>query len=192
MLFRSDCRNEESDGQLRFDLLLAILKKPVTSSLIPTTCAEPFFASYPLLMAILKPAPISVVSRVDEMSYDDSVLEADRRLMAILELSSHDVVAQRVAKSSHYGQPGFLESEQHSVVMGIRNAIEADLPAIVDIGNQSIPPGWSTVDAQPVAVAGRAESFRKFDPARRPTGWSRWKGRFTNAAENDYQMHLSA
>ena len=48
----------------------------------------------------------------------------------------------------------------------IRDAIEADLPAIVDIGNQSIPAGWSTADTQPVTVAGRVEWFRKFDPAR--------------------------
>ena len=44
----------------------------------------------------------------------------------------------------------------------------ADLPAVVDIYNQSIPAGWSTADTQPVAVADRVEWFRKFDPARRP------------------------
>ena len=50
----------------------------------------------------------------------------------------------------------------------IRHATEADLPAIVDIYNQSIPAGWSTADTQPIAVADRVEWFRKFDPARRP------------------------
>jgi phosphinothricin acetyltransferase len=50
----------------------------------------------------------------------------------------------------------------------IRNATEADLPAIVDIYNQSIPAGWSTADTQPIAVADRVEWFRKFDAARRP------------------------
>jgi len=50
----------------------------------------------------------------------------------------------------------------------IRNATEADLSAIVDIYNQSIPAGWSTADTQPIAVAERLEWFRKFDPARRP------------------------
>lgn len=50
----------------------------------------------------------------------------------------------------------------------IRNATEADLPAIVDIYNQSIPAGWSTADTQPIAAVDRIEWFRKFDPARRP------------------------
>lgn len=52
--------------------------------------------------------------------------------------------------------------------MRIRDATEADLPAIVDIYNQSIPAGWSTADTKPIAVADRVEWFRKFDPARRP------------------------
>ena len=50
----------------------------------------------------------------------------------------------------------------------IRQATEADLQAIVDIYNQSIPGGWSTADTRPIAVADRVEWFRKFDPARRP------------------------
>ena len=50
----------------------------------------------------------------------------------------------------------------------IRNAAEADLPAIVDIYNQSIPAGWSTADTRPITAAERVEWFRTFDPARRP------------------------
>lgn len=50
----------------------------------------------------------------------------------------------------------------------IRIAAEADLPAIVDIYNQSIPAGWSTADTTPITVADRIEWFRKFDPAKRP------------------------
>lgn len=50
----------------------------------------------------------------------------------------------------------------------IREATEADLPAIVDIYNQSIPAGWSTADTQPITVADRLDWFRKFDPAKRP------------------------
>ncbi|HUE15049.1 MAG TPA: GNAT family N-acetyltransferase [Planctomycetaceae bacterium] len=50
----------------------------------------------------------------------------------------------------------------------IRNATERDLPAIVDIYNQSIPAGWSTADTRPIAVADRVEWFRKFDPSKRP------------------------
>lgn len=34
--------------------------------------------------------------------------------------------------------------------ISIRNATEADLPAIVDIYNQSIPGGWSTADTNPI------------------------------------------
>jgi phosphinothricin acetyltransferase len=50
----------------------------------------------------------------------------------------------------------------------MREATEADLPAIVEIYNQSIPGGWSTADTRPITVAERVEWFRKFDPARRP------------------------
>ena len=50
----------------------------------------------------------------------------------------------------------------------IRIATEADLPAIVEIYNQSIPAGRSTADTEPVTVDGRREWFRKFDPAKRP------------------------
>ena len=50
----------------------------------------------------------------------------------------------------------------------IREASTADLPAIVDIYNQSIPGGWSTADTQPIQVEDRVEWFRKFDPEKRP------------------------
>jgi L-amino acid N-acyltransferase YncA len=59
-------------------------------------------------------------------------------------------------------------AEKDTVELHIREATEADLPAIVDIYNQSIPAGWSTADTQPISVADRIEWFRKFDPARRP------------------------
>jgi len=49
----------------------------------------------------------------------------------------------------------------------IREATEADLSAIVNIYNQSIPGGWSTADTKPIAVADRVEWFRKFN-AKRP------------------------
>jgi len=54
------------------------------------------------------------------------------------------------------------------VDLRIRDATEADLPAIVDIYNQSIPAGWSTADTKPITVADRVEWFRKFDPVKRP------------------------
>jgi phosphinothricin acetyltransferase len=50
----------------------------------------------------------------------------------------------------------------------VRDAVEADLPAIVDIYNQSIVGGWSTADTKPIAVAERVDWFRKHDPNRRP------------------------
>ena len=78
----------------RFDPLLANLKKPVASSLIPTTCDEPFFASYPLLMAILKDGPHGGVTHVRVKGYGDGVLEVDCRVLAILQLLPHDVAAQ--------------------------------------------------------------------------------------------------
>ncbi len=50
----------------------------------------------------------------------------------------------------------------------VRDATEADLPAIVDIYNQSIPGGWSTADTSPIDIAGRVDWFRKFSPDKRP------------------------
>ncbi|MGL6072735.1 MAG: GNAT family N-acetyltransferase [Fimbriiglobus sp.] len=50
----------------------------------------------------------------------------------------------------------------------IRHAVEADLPQIVDIYNQSIPAGRSTADTLPIAVSDRIEWFKKHNPERRP------------------------
>ena len=50
----------------------------------------------------------------------------------------------------------------------VRDATEADLPAIVAIYNESIPGGWSTADTSPIAVEDRVDWFRKFHPDRRP------------------------
>lgn len=58
----------------------------------------------------------------------------------------------------------------------IREAVEADLPAIVDIYNQSIPAGWSTADTRPISVADRVEWFRKFNPTIRPIWVAEWHG----------------
>src|SRR6266545_4033830 len=61
---------------------------------------------------------------------------------------------------SHYAAVEGLRMD-----LRIRDATEADLPAIVDIYNQSIPAGWSTADTQPITVTDRVEWFRKYDPA---------------------------
>ncbi len=50
----------------------------------------------------------------------------------------------------------------------VRDATRADLPAVVDIYNQSIPGWWSTADTAPVSVESREGWFAQFDPARRP------------------------
>lgn len=59
----------------------------------------------------------------------------------------------------------------------VRDATAADLPAIVDVYNQSIPGGWSTADTTPLAVADRVEWFKKHDPARRPLWVAELDGR---------------
>jgi len=46
----------------------------------------------------------------------------------------------------------------------IRNARETDLPAIIEIYNQSIPAGRSTADTVPITVAGRVEAAAVTDP----------------------------
>jgi L-amino acid N-acyltransferase YncA len=59
----------------------------------------------------------------------------------------------------------------------IRDATDKDLPAIIDIYNQSIPAGRSTADTSPISVADRVEWFRQFDPARRPIWVAEHEGR---------------
>jgi L-amino acid N-acyltransferase YncA len=50
----------------------------------------------------------------------------------------------------------------------IRDAVRADLPAIVDIYNASIPGRMATADTAPLTVLQREPWFGEFDPARRP------------------------
>lgn len=50
----------------------------------------------------------------------------------------------------------------------VRDAVDADLPRIVEIYNESIPGGWSTADTRPVTVESRLEWFAERDPNRRP------------------------
>ena len=50
----------------------------------------------------------------------------------------------------------------------IRLANEADLPAIVEIYNESIPGRTATADTTPVTVEERQEWFRKHDPSTHP------------------------
>ena len=52
--------------------------------------------------------------------------------------------------------------------MPIRHAVAADLPAVVEIYNASIPGRMATADTAPVTVAQRDEWYRAFDPASRP------------------------
>ncbi len=52
--------------------------------------------------------------------------------------------------------------------MTIRDAIEADLPAIVAIYNASIPGRAATADNQPVTVASRSDWFHEHHPNGRP------------------------
>ena len=50
----------------------------------------------------------------------------------------------------------------------VRDATEADLPAIVAIYNATIPGGMVTADTQPVTVEARLPWFRAHSPDRRP------------------------
>jgi L-amino acid N-acyltransferase YncA len=50
----------------------------------------------------------------------------------------------------------------------LRDATEADLPAIVAIYNAAIPGRSATADTEPVTVEERREWFAEHDPARRP------------------------
>lgn len=50
----------------------------------------------------------------------------------------------------------------------VRDAVEADLPAIIDIYNHSIPSGLSTADTHPISVEDRRPWFRQFSSHKRP------------------------
>lgn len=50
----------------------------------------------------------------------------------------------------------------------LRDAVDADLPRIVEIYNESIPEGWSTADTRPVTVEAKRSWFAERDPNRRP------------------------
>lgn len=52
--------------------------------------------------------------------------------------------------------------------MTIRDAAEADLPAIVDIYNAAIPGRLATADTEPVSVESRRVWFSEHDPHKRP------------------------
>jgi L-amino acid N-acyltransferase YncA len=52
--------------------------------------------------------------------------------------------------------------------MTVRDATEADLPAIVAIYNAAIPGRAATADLEPVTVESRREWFAKHDPKSRP------------------------
>ncbi len=52
--------------------------------------------------------------------------------------------------------------------MIVRDALEADLEAVVAIYNASIPGRLATADTDPVSVEARRPWFRDFDPVRRP------------------------
>ena len=53
-------------------------------------------------------------------------------------------------------------------LLGVRDATETDLPAIVAIYNATIPGGMVTADTDPVSVASRLPWFRSHTPDRRP------------------------
>ncbi len=52
--------------------------------------------------------------------------------------------------------------------MNIRDAVAADLPAIVAIYNATIPSQVVTADLEPVSVASRVDWFHQHSPDRRP------------------------
>lgn len=52
--------------------------------------------------------------------------------------------------------------------MIVRDATEADLPAIVAIYNAAIPGRTATADTSPITVESRREWFAKHEPSRRP------------------------
>ena len=52
--------------------------------------------------------------------------------------------------------------------MKLRDAVEADLPAIVEIYNSTVPTRMVTADTEPVSVESRLDWFHEHDPRRYP------------------------
>ncbi|HEY9642330.1 MAG TPA: N-acetyltransferase family protein [Coleofasciculaceae cyanobacterium] len=52
--------------------------------------------------------------------------------------------------------------------MNIRDAQEADLPAIVEIYNAAIPTRIATADLEPISVESRRDWFKQYHPDQRP------------------------
>lgn len=89
--------------------------------------------------------------------------------------------------------------------MQFRDAVEADLPAIVAIYNATIPGRGVTADLDPVSVESRYDWFRSHSPDRRPlwvmeaddrtVGWisfSDFYGRPAYAASAELSVYLDA
>jgi L-amino acid N-acyltransferase YncA len=54
------------------------------------------------------------------------------------------------------------------VTLEIRDAVEADLPAIVEIYNSTVPSRMVTADTEPVSVESRLSWFHEHDPESHP------------------------
>lgn len=67
----------------------------------------------------------------------------------------------------------------------IRDAVDADLPRIVEIYNESIPGGWSTADTLPVTVEARRPWFAERDPNRRPIWVAEFDGPTSEANQRN-------
>jgi L-amino acid N-acyltransferase YncA len=57
---------------------------------------------------------------------------------------------------------------QNALELKIRDALESDLPAIVDIYNAAVPTRTATADLEPVTIESRHDWFAQHDPDCRP------------------------
>jgi len=71
-------------------------------------------------------------------------------------------------QSSEYLSPLTPDSFSQMSFSAARDATEADLPAIVDIYNRTIPGRRVTADTEPVTVESRLPWFRAHSPEKRP------------------------
>ncbi len=57
---------------------------------------------------------------------------------------------------------------RYDPAVNVRDATEADLSAIVEIYNSTVPSRMVTADPEPISVESRVEWFHEHDPRRRP------------------------
>jgi L-amino acid N-acyltransferase YncA len=102
-------------------------------------------------------------------SAEDKALKPEQRPVTNGgDFATKNLFCQTNSLSSTFAFNEDVQGGTQRFMITIRDANPADLPAIVEIYNASIPSGRSTADTSPISVDDRIEWFKQFDPNKRP------------------------